>query len=156
EFDTQVGTQIESEVKAEAKKKYAEVLDAAAQEAGFAVAVLPPYRRDIGDGRLEPYFAKRFDRTVVFLWGGALPSLELGECTDRPEDTVERRWQMAAVEQVEPLQPSDIRRREFEEQRHDFAFTQMVEAMRQSFTLEALKDRYSYADVQAPPKVAKQ
>lgn len=142
-FEKEVKDKFDAEVATEAKKKYGEVLEAAAAAAGFTVTPVGPYRRDAG---AQPLFDKRHDRTVAFLWSGIVDQLEVGECTAITEDTVERRWQIAVCDKVDPLTAADITRREFETNKQNFALGQMITAMGQSFTLEALKERYRYKD----------
>jgi hypothetical protein len=64
--------------------------------------------------------------------------------TDVLEDTQNRRWVMAACDDVTPRKKEEVTRREFMARRRSFAESQVMLATRQSFTLEALKDRYHY------------
>lgn len=142
-FETEVKNETEAEIKKLAKAHYGSVLEAAAQTAGFAVTRVGPYRRDL---RNQPNFDKRYERTVVFLWGGLVNELEVGEATDIVEDTVERRYQIAVCEQLDPLTVEDLTRREYSQKRLLFPLFETMEALTQSFTMEALRLRYDYQE----------
>jgi hypothetical protein len=139
----EVKTKFDDETKTEAKKKYGEVLEAAATAAGFTVATLPPYRRDL---QQEPLFKDRFERTVVFLWGSLVNQLKAGESTTVVEDTTERRYQFANCDKVEPLTAADVTRREFVMTKTRFPAARIQQAIRQSFSLKALHERFKYLD----------
>ncbi len=142
----EVNDRFDGEAKTEAKKKYGEVLESAAPTAGFAIAPLGPYRRDLRDHRSDPFFKKSYDSAVVFLWGGIVNDLKVGECTAVTEDTTERRYQLAVCDTVEKLTANDVSRREFETAKRNFGLMQVTTAMRQSFSMDALRKRYSFVE----------
>lgn len=142
-FTTIVKNETDAELRKVAKERYGEVLDAAAEKAGFAVATVGPLRRDV---RSRPFFNKRYDRTVVFLWGGIVNALEQGESTDIVEDTVERRYQIAVCDKVEPLTLADLSRKEFAQKKLSFALIEVSKALNQSYSMDALKARYDYRE----------
>lgn len=143
QFKTTVRAETDAEIEKLAKVHYGGVLEAAAQTAGFTMTRVGPYRRDL---RNQMHFDKRFDRTVVFLWGGLVNELEVGDATDVVEDTVERRYQAAVCEQLEPLTMADLTRRELSQKKLLFPLLETMEAMSQSFSMEALQQRYQYKE----------
>ena len=155
EFDTEVGKQIEADIGVEAKKFHAEVLDAAAAEAGFTVADVGPHPRELSS---KPRFDKNHDHTVVFLFRSHAEMKE-GESTGIVQDVTNRRWHVACCTKVEPLTIADVERREFQQLRsgggwvRSFASLQAMESYGQAFTKKALETRYSYqmaSDEQKP------
>ncbi|MEQ1633298.1 MAG: hypothetical protein ABL997_13055, partial [Planctomycetota bacterium] len=138
-----VKNETDAELQKLSKEHCGTVLDAAAAAAGFNVQPVGPYRRDV---RNLPFFNKRFDRTVVFLWGGLVNTLEVGESTDIVEDTVERRYQVAVCDKVEALTVEDLTRREYSQKKLLFPLIEMSTAMNQSFSMDALKQRYTYSE----------
>jgi hypothetical protein len=147
-FETEVKRAIDSEIAVAAKEHYGAVIDAAAAEAGFTVAEFGPLSREVSQ---EPRFDKNHDPTVVHLMRVS-SNLKAGESTAVMQDFANRRWHFAVCTKVEPLQPSDVSRRRFEQERsgggyNSFATQQAAEALRQSFTLKALEARY---DLQRP------
>lgn len=140
-FEKGVKEEIDAELLKLAKEHYGEVLDAAAQFAGFTVTKVGPFRRD---ARNRPFFDKRNDRTVAFLWGGLVNELDAGESTDIVEDTMERRYQIAVCDSVEALTIADLTRREYSQKRLLFPVVEMSTALSQSFSWDALKQRYAY------------
>jgi hypothetical protein len=70
--------------------------------------------------------------------------LDAGESTDIVEDTMERRYQIAVCDSVESLTIADLTRREFSQKRLLFPVVEMSTALSQSFSWEALKQRYAY------------
>ena len=142
-FELGVKEETEAELLKIAKAHYGEVLEAAAQVAGFTVEKVGPYRRDL---RSRPFFDKRYDRTIAFLWGGLVNELDAGEATDIAEDTMERRYQIAVVDSLEPLTVADLTRREFSQKKMLFPLIETSTALSQAFSWEALKQRYSYVE----------
>ena len=145
------GKKLDAEIKAEAKKKYAEVVDAAAQQAGFTVVALGPYWREVT--MKDPALVKPADKAVGFLWGGAGKELKAGEATDVLEDVGNRRWILGVCDVVEPLAATDVPRREFAMQQRNYHFSALTfaedrvrAAIAQSFTLDALKKRYDFQE----------
>ncbi|MBL8730181.1 MAG: hypothetical protein JNM25_17300 [Planctomycetes bacterium] len=142
-FDAEVGKAIEEEIATEAKKHYGEVLEAAAAEAGFTLATLDPHPRNLSS---LPRFDKAYDETTVFLFRNHA-ELEAGATTGVVQDATNRRWLVAVCDKVEPLQPSDVTRRDFESQRTGdglFAYStqRAYRAYGQAFTIKALETRY--------------
>ena len=136
---------IEAEVAAAAKKHHAAVLEAAAAEAGFTVNKVGPFRRDLAS---LPRVEKRFDETVVFVMRSEASKLKAGESTGVLEDMTARRWHVAACDLVMPCTAEDLTRREFALRKEGFGATfrddQAMTALQQSYTMEALKQRYKF------------
>lgn len=142
-FEAGVKEETDAELQKLAKQHYGAVLEDAAKTAGFTVTKVGPYRRDL---RSRPFFDKRHDRTVAFLWGGIVNDLEVGESTEIVEDTTERRYQIAVCDTVEPMTIADLSRREFSQKRLLFPVVETSTAMSQSFSWDALKQRYAYQE----------
>jgi len=142
-FDAEVGKAIEEEIATAAKTHYGDVLEAAAAEAGFTVSTVGPHPRDLS--RL-PRFDKAYDATTVFLFRSH-SELEAGSTTGVVQDATNRRWLVAVCDKVEPLEPGDVTRRDFEswrtgDGRFSYATRQAYQAYGQAFTLKALETRY--------------
>lgn len=146
EFEAKVKLAIETEIKDEAKKFYKDVLDAAAAEAGYTVANLGPFPRDISKGGLWPRFDKAFPAPVVFLWRSQ-SELKEGETTGVLQDFTGRAYYVATCAKVEPLTLADVTRRQYESMRTgdgraSFATQQAFSAYAQAFTMKAIEARY--------------
>lgn len=139
-----VDREIENEIKAEAKKHYGKVLEAAAAEAGFTVADVGPHPRDL---QQRPRFDKRHDPAVVYLFKNQ-SQLKVDEATDVLQDANARLYLAAVCTSVEPLAESDITRREFEMVRVGsglpFARLQMFLAMGHAFSRESIEARHQF------------
>ncbi|MBK8098289.1 MAG: hypothetical protein IPK26_14355 [Planctomycetes bacterium] len=144
-IEAAVAKEIDDELRKEAKAKFGEVLDQAAQEAGFTVTSLPPYPRELSQ---RPRFDKANDKTVVFLFRGQVEKLEAGKTTDLVEDAANQRWHCAVVDKVEPMTVADLTRREFEMERSNYEEEQIASAMATAFSLPALEKRYGVVRVQ--------
>lgn len=143
-FDSQVAKEIEGEIAIEAKKHYVDVLDKAAGEAGFTVAPVGPYARDLQTR--HPRFDKAYDATVVFLMRSQ-SELKEKDATDVLHDATNRRYHVAVCTKVEPVTAADATRRDFESMRTGdgriaFASLQALLAYSQAFTEKALEARY--------------
>src|SRR5262249_14000802 len=154
QVEQSVASDLKGQVKDEAKKKYAEVFDAAAAAGGFTVSKIPPagglWRE--ASSRI-PGFAKQSDKAALFLWQREQRNMNVGDISDLPEDALDRRWLMAVCESVEPVQVTDVPHREFEQQRTSykgsslsFAESQVRKAITQSFSKEALEKRYKFTE----------
>lgn len=148
DIEATVQKQIDAEVAKLAKKHYGEVLDEAAQQAGFKVSKLPPYRRDLST---LPRFKLRVEPMVYFLFNGPVKDLKAGESTDLLEDATDRLWLLAVCDKVEPRTEADVTRREFYMARDNvpygmFSFVdqRITQALQQSFMRDALVQRYQY------------
>lgn len=148
EIEKKVQKEIDDQVAVEAKKHYGEVLDEAAQQAGFTVTKIGPLDRNLT--RL-PRAKQRFDDSTYFLFSNPAKDLKVGECTDLIEDFASRKWHLAVCDKVEPRTEADVTRREFLTARDGlpsgfatFQATRMAMALSQSFGLDALKARYQY------------
>ena len=158
-FTSEVEAAIKAEIATEAQKHYKDVLDAAAAEAGFAVADLGPLPRDLQER--DPRFEKGNPPAVVYLWRNHA-KLKEGEATGLIQDFAGRACYVAVCAKVEPLTAADVSRRDFESLRTgdgfaDYAATQAGLAYRQAFTIDALEARYDLQrevgelEVQTPP-----
>ncbi len=156
EVTKSVDEAILAEVKAAARKHYAEIFTTAVQEAGFALQTLAPLRRDLTS---LPRWSERYGEPAKFLWtGGGVAALKQGESTELVEDATNRKWYLALCEKVEPLTMADVERREYmqivEQGLRTFRESRVADAISQSFTLEALKARYSFQARQQEATVA--
>jgi len=145
-IEVEVQKAIEAEIATEAKKFHKDVLDEAAAAAGFTVAELGPFARDLQ--QRDPRFDKDNTPAVVFLWRGQ-SQLKEGETTGVLQDFSNRAWHVAVCKKVEPLSASDVTRRDFESLRTgnggmSFANQQAGWAYRQAFTLKAIEARYEF------------
>jgi hypothetical protein len=149
EFSKEVDQELEKKVAAEAKLAYAEVLEAAAAEAGFAVATIGPHRRTLAQ---EPRFQHRYPEATRYLFGAStggdepkqVSQLEKGDVTPLLEDATNRTWHLAVVTDVAKGSVADLTRRELLSAREQIAGLRMTAAIGQSFTIDALKQAYHY------------
>lgn len=144
-FEAEVTKLTEREVADEAKKVYRDVLDAAANEAGFTLATIGPYSRELSS---RPRFDKAFDPTVVYLFRTQAKMKE-GDASSVLQDFASSRYHVAVCTKVEPLQAQDLTRREFESLRGGSGGTpfgaRMADmAYSQAFTVAALEQRYQW------------
>lgn len=144
-IESAVTKEIDDELRKEAKAKFGEVLEPAAQEAGFTLTALPAYPRELNQ---RPRFDKAYDKTVAFLFRGHVEKLEVGKTTDLVEDAANQRWHCAVVDKVEPMTVADLTRREFEMQRSNYERGQIGAALATAFSLPALEKRYAVVRVQ--------
>jgi hypothetical protein len=130
--------EIENEVKEEATKFFAEVLDVAAAEVGYTVTEFGPLPRFLTQ---RPRFDQDYDETVVytFLQHG---EMKAGDAVGPVTDTAERRSHVITCKSVLPLTAADLTRREFESIRKPFVRSQTQNGQRLAFTKEALEARY--------------
>lgn len=128
-----------------AKGKYGEVLAEAAQANGFTVASFGPYKRDLSrTGAPRESFPKPI--RYVF-WSGDTSNLDKGEATDLLQDFTGRSRHLAVITDVQKGDLSSITRRQLLQARASEAGLRRVTAVGQSFTLDAIKQRYGW---QAP------
>lgn len=147
-IDKEVGAKIEADIAEAAKQFHAEVLVGAAADAGFSVADVGPYARELSQ---RPRFDKSFDANVVFLFQNHA-QMKAGESTGVVQDSTSRRWIVGCCTKVEPLAASDVDRREFEMRRRgqgSYASQNANRAYGQAFTKKALDVRYRYQPPQA-------
>ncbi|MEZ5962730.1 MAG: hypothetical protein R3F56_02675 [Planctomycetota bacterium] len=131
------------------KETRGSVLDAAAAEAGLSVDTVGPYRKDAAS---LPRFRDDSPKRVAFLWGqGSLRDLKEGEATDMLEDFTNRAHHMAVVEKIEPGSIADLSRAEILKARSMFEDSRMVEAVSQSFSLDALRKGWGYENTARDP-----
>jgi len=133
-----IDREIENEIKEEATKSFAEVLDAAAAETGYTVTEFGPLPRFLTQ---RPRFDQDYDATVVytFLQHG---EMEAGDAVGPVTDIAERRSHVITCKSVVPLTAEDLTRREFESIRKPFGTRQNQNGQRLAFTKEALEARY--------------
>lgn len=146
EIEAEVQKQIDADIALEAKKHHDSVLAAAAGTAGFTVAEVGPYPRELPN---KPRFDKAYSPTIVFLFRNHA-EMKAGESTGIVRDETNRLWLVGCCTKVESLVPGDIERREFEMLRSKaggfltYASMQTQLAYRQAFTKEAIEARYSF------------
>ncbi|MGA1605674.1 MAG: hypothetical protein ACO4CT_01710 [Planctomycetota bacterium] len=128
-----------------AKAKYGEVLAEAATANGFAVASFGPFKRDLSrTGTPRESFPKPI--RYVF-WSGDTSNLDKGEATDLLQDFTGRARHLAVITDVQKGDLASITRRQLLQARAAEAGMRRVTALGQSFTLDAIKQRYGW---QAP------
>jgi hypothetical protein len=128
-----------------AKENYAAVLVEAAGQHGFSVETFGPLPRDLSS-RGTPREA--FPKPVAYLmWSGNTSDLQKGEATDLLVDFTGRARYLAAVTDEQPGTLAEISRRQLLQARRMDAPMRRVVAARQSFTLDALRQRFGW---QAP------
>jgi hypothetical protein len=128
-----------------AKAKYGEVLAEAATANGFTVASFGPYKRDLSrTGTPRESFPKPI--RYVF-WSGDTSNLDKGEATDLLQDFTGRSRHLAVITDVQKGSLESITRRQLLQARAAEAGLRRITALGQSFTLDAIKQRYGW---QAP------
>jgi hypothetical protein len=137
-FTLTAGREIDNEIAEEAKKHYAAVLDAAAADSGYTVTELGPYSRQLSQ---SPRFTEAYDEDVVYVFQNHA-SMEEGESVGPVTDVAERRSHVISCVKVEPLEPADITRRQFERRRKFFLQWQVRNSQQQAFTKAQLESRY--------------
>ena len=136
-FTLTVGREIDNEIAEEAKKHYAAVLDAAAADSGYTVTEIGPYSRQLSQ---SPRFSDAYDEDVVYVFQNHA-SMEEGESVGPVTDVAERRSHVISCVKVEPLEPADITRRQFERRRKFFLQWQVRNSQQQAFTKAQLESR---------------
>lgn len=146
EIDKEIGEKVEAEIKKTAKTAYGDVLEEVAKAHGFEVRSVGPYSRNL---KSRPRFADRHDETVKFLFRDAaleppLADIKVGDVTPLLDDATGRANYLAICTAVEPGSVDQLTRRQIESRRKSFVDQRLAETMVQSFTLEALRQRYKY------------
>lgn len=127
-----------------AQENYASVLAEAAQAGEFELAEYGPFPRDLS-ARGGP--RERFPKPVQYLfWFGSIEDLDEGEATDLLEDATGRARHLAVVKEVEPATVADLTRKQLLQARRYAGSMRRVEAVLQSFTLDALRARYGWQE----------
>ena len=134
----QVEGEIKNEIKEEATKFYAEVLDAAAAEVGYTVTEFGPFPRNLTQ---RPRFDQDYDKTIVYTFLEH-SDMEVGDAVGPVTDPAERRSHVITCTSVEPMTAADVTRREFEQNRKVFEKIQQLNGQRQAFTKETLEARF--------------
>lgn len=146
EIEKTVGEGVEAEIKKTAKTVYADVMDAVAAANGFEVRTVGPHSRSV---QREPRFAERYGDAVKFLFRDAtleppLAEIKVGDVSALLDDTTGRANYLAVCTAVEPGSVDQLTRRQLESRRRNFVDQRLAETLSQSFTLEALRQRYKY------------
>lgn len=134
----QVEREIKGEIKEEATKFFAEVLDAAAAEVGYTVTEFGPFPRFLVQ---RPRFDEDYDETVVYTFMNH-SEMQAGDAIGPVADGAERRSHVITCKSVVPLTADDLTRREFESIRKRFVGRQSGNGQSFAFTKEALEARY--------------
>ena len=135
-FENTVDREIENEINNEALKYYKDVLEAAAEECGYAIVEMGPLPRKLSS---RPRFDQDYDDVTVYVFRY---QAELDEGVAVGPIYQNRTSRVIVCTKVEDMQPSDVTRREFEMLRKNFALRQMSAVMGSAFTQEALAERY--------------
>ena len=138
----------EDKIKAEAKKAYKDVLEAAATTSGFIVRTFGPHPRKLSS---FPRFADRFDEATRFLFARAEVSdkasgLKEGEASELLDDPTGRAKHLVICTKLEEATLEQLTRRQILQERSKFIEKRLEAAVAQSFTLEALKKRYQWSE----------
>jgi hypothetical protein len=134
---------MKEKIETEARELYPEVLDAAAAAAaGFSVRELPAYPVGISS---RPRFSERYPEDIQFLFGNAeVRELKEGESSELLDDTTGRALHLAVAVRRETGTVAHLTRRELATARKSFAQRRLAAFVAQSFTLEALEERWHY------------
>ena len=135
-LEATVDREIENEINNEALKYYKDVLEAAAEECGYAIVEMGPLPRKLSS---RPRFDQDYDDVTVYVFRY---QAELDEGVAVGPIYQNRTSRVIVCTKVEDMQPSDVTRREFEMLRKNFALRQMSAVMGSAFTQEALAERY--------------
>lgn len=133
-----VDREIESEIRKESLKHYDAVLDAAAGELGFEVVTVGPLPQDIGN---RPRFTEDFDETTQFVFQSH-SEMEAGDAIGPIYQ--QRVCRVLVCSKVEPIEPADVTRREFEARRKQIGLWQMGSMLQSAFTEDELHARYAF------------
>jgi hypothetical protein len=150
ELEKAIGERIDGEIAAAARKVYPDVLAQIAPAQGFEIRVIGPHPRTLSR---EPRFDNRYDDTVKFLFRDAamqppLAEIEAGDVTDVLDDQTGRATYLVICRSVDKSDPARLTRRMLESRREEFIRSRYQDALIQSFTLDALRERHRYK--QAP------
>jgi len=135
-LEATVDREIENEINSEALNYYKDVLEAAAEECGYAIVEIGPLPRKLSS---RPRFDKDYDDVTVYVFRY---QAELDEGVAVGPIYQNRTSRVIVCTKVEDMQPSDVTRREFEMLRKNFALRQMSAVLASAFTQEALAERY--------------
>jgi hypothetical protein len=170
-----LNAEVDAEIKGEARKAYAQVLAAAAAEAGLEVTAIGPHHRELHN---EPRFHDRFPEAVRFLWSQKripppapdvtdeavrktydeakfVRDLKADESTELLEDVTNRTLHLAVVTKAEKATIESITRRDLLTRREQFVRERLIKGIQQSFSREALKERNHYVRPGEEEPVAK-
>ena len=133
----------EAEVEEVIESAYAEILDRVAAEAELEILELGPERRQqVSRGGATNALDK--DRRF-FYFQSKLVGLDVGDTTGVQQNPLGRSVLLGVVEAVEPAATTDLPRRDFLEFARRTRDLRKAEAMRQSFSTEALEKLLGYA-----------
>jgi hypothetical protein len=142
ELEDAAAKELETEIEKAARKVYKDVLADAVQETQFTIEELDSYPANLST---RPRFQHRFSEKIRFLFGNStVRDLKEGEVTDVLDDTTGRALYVVTCKSRVKATMSDLTRRELDQARRGFVQEQLSECMEQSFTLEALEDRWGY------------
>jgi hypothetical protein len=122
---------------------WAEVLDRAAAEAGgVQLEDVGPYLRDLN---LRGGPQQRWPAVVqFFFYQNHVKDLQAGDATALLDDLAGRAKRIAIVKSVEPATQADFLRRDLLQARREAEQGRTLEAVSQSFSIDALKQRYKW------------
>lgn len=135
-IEATVDREIQGEIRAEALKHYAEVIDAAATELGFELRELGPLPKKLSS---RPRFDDNYDKTTRYVYQ-MHNEMEAGDAVGPIYQ--DRSVHVIVCTEVAPLEASDVTRREFEMLRKNFAARQLGNMLGAAFTQEELAQRY--------------
>jgi hypothetical protein len=135
-----VDAEIESEIAEIAREAIGDVFADAAAAAEFEVRTVGPLPRNLSR---RPRFKERYDEVVRFLFRSQVQDLEAGDATDLEFDRVEQMYVQAVCKAVEEGSLADVTRRQLLQLRQ-LEEGRRLQAFAQSYTLEALKDRWGW------------
>lgn len=146
DIEEKAGEELEDEIEKEARKVYKDVLEAAIADTGFSIGDVGPYVEDLSS---TPRFQHRFSEKVRFLWGNdEVRGLKADEVTDLLDDVTGRAKYMVVCKSRDKVTADDLTRREIHEARAALIRDRLTESMKQSFSLEALEERWGYVSPQ--------
>ncbi|MCC6781284.1 MAG: hypothetical protein IT457_00460 [Planctomycetes bacterium] len=139
----EVQKETDAEITKSSKAKYPEVLAEAAQPFGFVVENHGPFPRELfgTTGRVRDAYPE----AVRFLWNNSsVTALKVGEATELLQDFTGRKRYLAAATAVEKGTLAQVTRRKLLMERESVGDRRSIQAIMQSFSLDALTQRYGW------------
>jgi len=143
EIEAEVDQAIEAEIAEEAEKYHHEVMAAAAEQSGWAIDEVGPFRKGASN---DPWFRREASDREKFL-AGITGFIKKDESTGIREDFANRALYMAVCTNVDPVSIDELRRRDFMRAAQFMRPANLFgQAARQAFSLDALRLRYGWKE----------
>lgn len=142
ELEEAAAEQLEIEIKKAARKVYQDVLADSVKDTQFTIEEVGAYAADLST---RPRFEHRFSEKIRFLFSDStVRDLKEGAVTDVLDDTTGRALYVVTCKSRVKATMGDLTRRDLDQRRMRFVRDQLTECMEQSFSLEALEERWGY------------